>query len=146
MSASDWFAGWVWAACEDGFMNGVGGGLFDPSNLLTRGQIVTIFNNIYETSNGTVGSYLDDGSTFSTVLNTEWADWGGGGYPYLREAAWTDVLIGAYYTTPVIRAYEVGIAEGTSATTFSPDAPISRGEFAKWLYKAVSRDLQLWNP
>jgi hypothetical protein len=139
VTASDWFSGWVWAACEDGFMNGVGGGLFDPSNLLTRGQIVTIFNNIYETGNGTLGSYFDDGTNIDTVLNDEWDSWGGGIYPYLREAAWTDVLIGAYYTTPVIRAYEVGVAEGTSATTFAPDAPISRGLFAKWLYKAISR-------
>jgi len=26
VSASDWFAGWVWQACDDGFMNGLGGG------------------------------------------------------------------------------------------------------------------------
>ena len=49
VTASDWFAGWVWQACSDGIMNGVGGGLFDPNNLLTRGQIVTIFNNVSET-------------------------------------------------------------------------------------------------
>jgi hypothetical protein len=133
VSASDWFAGWVWAACDDGFMNGIGGGLFDPSNLLTRGQVVTIFNNI--AINGAPG-YFDN-----SVLSGPWDYWAGGPYPRLREAAWTDVLIGAYYTTPVINAYEVGVAEGTSATTFAPDAPISRGLFAKWLYKALSRPL-----
>jgi hypothetical protein len=145
VSASDWFSGWVWAACDAGFMNGVGGGKFDPSNLLTRGQIVTIMNNIVnmDISNG---GYLDGwtecmGNQYCTTLGGFW------GYfatktpagKELRETAWTDVSIGAYYAIPVVRAYGVGIAEGTSATTFSPDAPISRGLFAKWLYRALSR-------
>jgi hypothetical protein len=129
VSASDWFAGWVWQACADGFMNGVGGGLFDPNNLLTRGQVVTIFYNIDSMGGGTDG-YIDYGN--STLLSQEYGD-----TPHLREAAWTDVLIGAYYTTPVIEAYAVGIADGTSATTFSPDQAATRGEFAKMLYRAI---------
>ena len=32
----------------------------------------------------------------------------------------------------------VGIADGTSETTFSPDQPVTRGEFAKMLYRALS--------
>ncbi|MBK9601941.1 MAG: S-layer homology domain-containing protein [Anaerolineales bacterium] len=43
VAASDWFAGWVWQACSDGSMSGIGDGRSDPNNLLTRGQIVTIF-------------------------------------------------------------------------------------------------------
>ncbi|MBK9603936.1 MAG: S-layer homology domain-containing protein [Anaerolineales bacterium] len=40
---------------------------------------------------------------------------------------------------PVIEAYGLGIADGTSETTFSPDQPVTRGEFAKMLYRALSR-------
>ncbi|MBL0348139.1 S-layer homology domain-containing protein [Candidatus Villigracilis affinis] len=134
VSASDWFAGWVWQACADGFMNGVGGGLFDPNNLLTRGQVVTIFNNIFEMGGGT-GGYLDF-AMVSTALSQDWTSWEN---PYLREAAWTDVSVGAYYAIPVLRAYGIGVAEGTSATTFSPDQAATRGEFAKMLYRAISQ-------
>ncbi|MBK9604183.1 MAG: S-layer homology domain-containing protein [Anaerolineales bacterium] len=136
VTASDWFAGWVWQACDDGFMNGVGGGLFDPNNLLTRGQVVTIFNNIQVMGGGAVGSYLDFVTPNSkTVLDVEWNNWGGN----LRYAAFTDVSVGAYYAYPVLYAYEVGVADGTSATTFSPDQAATRGEFAKMLYRALSR-------
>ena len=129
VAASDWFAGWVWQACDDGFMNGVGGGLFDPNNLLTRGQIVTIMNNVANTAPS--GGFLNTGN----IMNFYW----GFGSPFpIREAAWTDVAVGAYYATPVIEAYGLGIADGTSETTFSPDMPVTRGEFAKMLYRALS--------
>ncbi|HMV98200.1 MAG TPA: S-layer homology domain-containing protein [Anaerolineales bacterium] len=137
VSASDWFAGWVWQACADGFMNGLGGGLFGPADLLTRGQIVTIFNNIDVMGGGTAGSFLDGGGMFNTVLNIEWNNWGTG--YHLRPASFSDVPIGQFYTNPVQYAYAVGVADGTSATTFSPDQPVLRGEFAKMLYRALSR-------
>ena len=131
VAASDWFSGWVWQACDDGYMNGVGGGLFDPNNLLTRGQIVTILNNVVES--GTVptpGSAI----TYSNILGIAFFD---GSVDY-RTAAWTDVSIGAFYAEAVVEAYSYGIAEGTSDTTFSPDQPVTRGEFAKMLYRALS--------
>jgi hypothetical protein len=137
VAATDWFAGWVWQACADGFMNGLGGGLFGPADLLTRGQIVTIFNNIDVMGGGNAGTYLDSGVSFNTVLNYEWNNWGVG--YHLRPAAFSDVPIGAFYTNPVQYAYAVGVADGTSATTFSPDTPVLRGEFAKMLYRALSR-------
>ena len=118
-------------------MNGLGGGLFGPADLLTRGQIVTIFNNIDVMGGGTAGSFLDGGGMFNTVLNFEWNNWGAG--YHLRPASFSDVPIGQFYTNPVQYAYAVGVADGTSATTFSPDQPVLRGEFAKMLYRAISQ-------
>ncbi len=126
VSISDWFAGWVWQACADGYMNGIGGGLFDPNNFLTRGQVVTALNNIALMGGG--GGYL---STFN-VLQFEWGN-------LYREALFTDVSVGAFYTIPVQNAYGVGVAEGTSDTEFSPDQPILRGEFIKMMYRALSQ-------
>jgi hypothetical protein len=133
VTASDWFSGWVWAACEDGFMNGVGGGMFDPNNLLTRGQIVTIFNNIYHMGGGT-GGFLDFGAV-NTNLSDYYADWN----PPLRSATWSDVFVGDYFAEGALQSYAVGIADATSATTFSPNQAATRGEFAKMLYRALMK-------
>ena len=73
-----------------------------------------------------LSGYLDF-AMVSTALSQDWTSWEN---PYLREAAWTDVSVGAYYAIPVLRAYGIGVAEGTSATTFSPDQAATRGEFA----------------
>jgi hypothetical protein len=145
VSASDWFAGWVWQACDDGFMNGIGGGLFDPNNLLTRGQVVTIFHNIALSSpySGAMGSYLEDNFTFNTVINqwwwNEWDDTVNEGEPPLRSIGWTDMYIGDYYAVPAMIAYSLGVADATGATTFSPNQAATRGEFAKMLYRVLSR-------
>jgi hypothetical protein len=111
--------------------------LFDPNNLLTRGQVVTILNNVatsYFANPVPFGGYI---ATNNVLLNTFFF----GAYPTgygLRQAAWTDVSVGAFYAVPVQKAYGWGVAEGTSDTTFSPDQAATRGEFAKMLYRALS--------
>ena len=127
VSIDDWFAGWVWQACADGYMGGIGGGLFDPNNLLTRGQVATVLDNIR--LKGTVAGYMN---TYN-IFQHEW------GNHWYRKAAFTDVPIGAFYAHPVENAFGVGVADATSATTFSPDQAILRGEFIKWMYRALSR-------
>ncbi len=132
VTASDWFAGWVWQACKDGFMSGVGDGKFDPNNLLTRGQIVTIFNNVANviaSAPGLIGGYMATANTLAIAYPTN---------PVVRTAAWMDVPVGAYYAGPVQLAYGWGVADGTSATTFWPDQPATRGEYIKMLYRALS--------
>ena len=127
VAATDWFAGWVWRACEDGFMNGVGGGMFDPNNTLTRGQVVTIINNVDNAP--LLASYLNTGN----VLNGPW-----GAPVQYRTAAFTDVFVGAYYAQPVVYAYGTGVADGMTDTTFGPDEPATRADFSKMLYRALS--------
>lgn len=136
VSSSDWFSGWVWQACDDGFMNGAGGGLFDPYGTFSRGQAVTVLNNINTTPKS---SYLAAYSnTYRTVLNKN-ALWRS--TTLYRSLPWTDLpdTIEAYYSIPAKRAYNAGVIEATGPTTFSPGSPILRGEFAKMLYRALSR-------
>ena len=55
-----------------------------------------------------------------------------------------DVPADAYYRNAVLWAVENGITGGTSATTFSPDAPCSRGQIvACLLYTSQQRRINL---
>jgi hypothetical protein len=56
-----------------------------------------------------------------------------------REAAWTDVNIGDYFANGVIHAYGVGVVDETAPNTFSPNQAVTRGEFMKMMYRALSR-------
>jgi hypothetical protein len=132
VSASDWFAGWVWQACEDGFMVGVGGGLFDPNNFLTRGQVVTVLDNINLFPIPPRGGYF---ATPDSIFNDKWGN-------LYRETAWADVNIGDFFANGVVHSYGVGVADGTDETHFSPNQAITRGEFMKMMYRALSRVLQ----
>ena len=48
-----------------------------------------------------------------------------------------DVSSGAYYYDAVLWAVENGITEGTSATTFSPNAPCTRAQMVTFLWRAA---------
>ena len=56
--------------------------------------------------------------------------------PSSTEMPFTDVPADAYYRNAVLWAVENGITGGTSATTFSPDAPCSRGQIVAFLWRS----------
>ncbi len=53
------------------------------------------------------------------------------------KASFTDVSADAYYAPAVNWAVEKGVTEGTSATTFSPDAVCTRAQIVTFLYRAA---------
>ncbi len=55
--------------------------------------------------------------------------------PQTRELPFTDVPAGSYYRSAVLWATEQGILSGTSATTFSPEAPCTRGQIVSLLWR-----------
>lgn len=63
--------------------------------------------------------------------------WRAAGSPAPKSAAmpFHDVPAGAYYYTAVQWAAEQGITSGTSATTFSPDAVVTRAQTVTFLWR-----------
>lgn len=51
----------------------------------------------------------------------------------------TDVKEGAYYYDAILWAVEQGITEGTSTTTFSPAATVTRAQFVTFLYRFAGK-------
>ena len=93
-------------AVENGVTDGVTATLFAPDAPCTRAQIVTFL-------------------------------WRAAGSPEpVGTSAFTDVPANAYYAKAVAWAVENGITTGTSDTTFSPDAPCTRGQSVTFLYRA----------
>ena len=90
---------------DKGMMTGVSADRFAPASTTTRGMIVTI---LYR-------------------LENEPAVSGG--------SAFTDVESGAWYADAVAWAAANDIVNGTSATTFAPNSPITREQMAAILYR-----------
>ena len=88
-------------------MNGVGAGTFSPGTACTRAQIVKILYN----RSGNQADYS---------------------YYYLP---FTDVAPGAWYYNAVAWAYCNDVTSGTSATTFTPNAAITRQQLVTFLYR-----------
>ena len=51
----------------------------------------------------------------------------------------TDMDADAYYAEAVRWALAVGVTKGTTAETFEPNAPCSRGQIATFLYRYLDR-------
>ena len=105
----DFFFDAVNWAVENGITNGTSATTFSPDATCTRGQIVTFLHR---------------------SLNQPAA---GTNNPF------TDVAADAFYANAVLWAVANNVTNGTSATTFSPDATCTRGQIVTFLYRAYSK-------
>ncbi len=105
--ASAYYADAVKWAVEQGITSGTSATTFSPDMSCTRAQIVTFL-------------------------------WRANGAPKADGAnPFTDVSADAYYYDAVLWAVKEGITSGTSATTFSPDATVTRAQTVTFLYRAA---------
>lgn len=92
-------------AAQLGYVNGVGGGRFEPNRQLTRAEFVTML-------------YRMAGKSAASTA-----------------AAFTDVPQNAWYRDALNWAAEKGYVNGTGANTFSPDGKITRQEVVTILFR-----------
>ena len=100
-----WSYGAINYAVEKGYMNGIGGGKFDPAGSMTRGMVVTVL-------------YRREGSPEVTFRND-----------------FSDVKAGKYYSDAVIWAKDEGVVNGITETTFEPNGKITREQLATMIYR-----------
>ena len=95
-------------AVKNGIASGTDAKHFSPDAACTRGQAVTFL-------------------------------WRAAGCPApaLAENPFADVKPTDYCYDAVLWAVQTGVAKGTSASTFSPDAPCTRGQIVTFLYRAA---------
>ena len=91
-----WYAQAVEYAYGKGYMNGVGGGRFDPKGQVSRAMFVTVLARM-------AGAEVDDSTSI-----------------------FTDVPAGRWYTGAITWAKQNGIVNGVSDTMFAPNDPITR--------------------
>lgn len=103
-----WYHDAVDFMAERQYMNGVGGGRFDPDGTLSRAQLVTI---VYRIAGSPAVSQSQN--------------------PF------TDVPAGTWYTDAVIWAAENSVVNGTGSGQFSPDGQVTREQIAAILYRYV---------
>ena len=106
---SDYYYDAVLWAVERGITNGTDTVRFSPDASCTRAQVVTFL-------------------------------WRAMGRPkHSGKCPFTDVADGQYYRDAVVWAAEAGVTTGTSATTFSPDAVVTRAQFVTFLWRALGQ-------
>ena len=110
LPANAWYRESVGYALANGLMNGTGDGIFQPDGALTRAMLVTI---LYRSA----GEPSVDG----------------------LKNPFQDVADGQWYTKAVVWAAGKGIVNGTSETTFDPDANITREQIAAILHRYAGK-------
>ena len=102
---NDWFYEAVSYAVENGLMNGMGDGTFQPNIPLTREMLAVVLYNVEEQPES------------AGIITFE------------------DAAAGKWYTDAVAWASQNGILAGYSETEFGVGAPITREQFAAILYR-----------
>ena len=102
---NSWYHAGVDYVTENGYMNGTSATTFSPELTTNRAMIVTVL-------------YRMAGSPEVTGTHS-----------------FTDVEAGSFYENAVIWGVENGIVNGTSATTFAPNAPVIREQLVTFLYR-----------
>ncbi len=103
-----WSAPSISYALNNGYMNGVGGGKFDPEEPLTRAMVATVL-------------WRREGTPAPTSAS-----------------GFADVSSGEWYTDAVAWAKETGVVKGLTETTFGPDEYITREQLATMLFRFSS--------
>ncbi len=119
LDSSAWYYSYAYKAASLGFISGDvvnNSVLFCPNNSLTRAQFVCMLYRV-------AGSPAIDSST----------------HPF------TDAKSG-WYQTALNWAYQQGVVSGTSATTFSPNTPVTREELATMIYQFSNASPATSNP
>lgn len=106
VSENAWYHKGVDFVVRNGYMEGMGNGIFGVNAAITRGQMVTIL-------------YRMEGKPSVEGL----------------ENVFTDVADGKFYTDAVIWAASEGIVEGNGDGTFNPNGAITREQLATILYR-----------
>ena len=103
----------LWAV-ENGITTGTSATTFSPESPCTRGQVVTFLHRA-----------------------------AGSPAPGSSVNPFTDVNSALYYYNPVLWAVEMGITNGTSATTFGPEETCIRAQIVTFLYRFYCRELNI---
>ena len=105
---NDYFYEAVQWAVKNGITDGIDVNIFSPNTSCTRAQMVTFL-------------------------------WRAGGSPAPKSTAtsFKDIDPSAYYYNAVLWAVEKGITNGTGTDTFSPNAPVTRGQTVTFLHRAA---------
>ncbi|MBR6915583.1 MAG: S-layer homology domain-containing protein, partial [Clostridia bacterium] len=103
-----WSAEAIKYSVDKGYMNGVGDGKFDPAGSLTRAMVATVL-------------WRREGSPAPTA-----------------PSGFSDVPSGAWYADAVSWAKSAGVVNGMTATTFAPNAFITREQLATMLFRFSS--------
>ena len=109
--------------------------------LTSRGRRVRLDDDAfmigYTGIRGDVHMLLDAAGKYGDILAAMGVN--GGGQSGEFTDPFTDVDASASYYKAVMWAYTNGIVKGTSATTFSPNADCTRGQFALMLYRLAGK-------
>ena len=111
LDISQWYHEGVDFVLTNGYMNGLGNGLFGPDGDLTRAQLVTIL-------------YRIEGSPDVSELDNPFSD----------------IPANTWYTDAVIWAESEGVVYGVGNGLFAPDNKITREQIATILYRYSGAD------